>query len=543
MNAQHPFSRRSRVSRAATAGRLPGGDAHGFDTIVKYGIQLEKQPYIAVLIRLMGKEVLLMMKQRIKRIFFWVLILAALCTGTALADKFADTYTDEPPAEVLLHIHESYADYLMEDYIAINGTSKGDYGFALMAQGGRRVLVGYHDDGDGMAYWLRSGDAVPQGEGYAFFRRHPVGSWISQGNTSAVYDSDLGFDVIRIDKEHEEYWSQSASYHWSDGAFRLCAFMDRDEGFERAYVTDGGVSYYNFTEDRKLGRVSGVVQRNLRYVSFCELPKTHARAEEELSVAPDIPEGGLNAQSIRFTGGRKYEVYLGPGEGYGRSGDGKATVSTNDWIQVFGEENGWIMIQYDISRDHMRIGWIRESALPSNTQVDQLNFSPVAAYTARSVTVTDDPLFSRASVLTLPQGIWVEWLATMGDWAYVESSTGDLIRGFVPVDALTTDVVFHLENHPDTAMQRYPLAGTLTIEPSGGITLSVTASSCTPGGQAAAAFALYDVTTGQRIVTALPDVSGFYGQGIADADVYDLLIVPLDAQGREDLSQAVSVQR
>lgn len=483
------------------------------------------------------------MKQLIGKGIFLMLILTTLCMTAAQADRFADTYTDEPPVEVLLHILENYPEHLMEDYIAITGTSRGDYGFALMSQGRSRILLGYRDDGRGMAYWMRNADAVPQGEGYAFFRRHSADAYVSQGNTGATHADALGFDVIRIDPEHEEYWAQSVSYHWRSGGFRLDAYMDRDEGFERAYVTDDGVSYYDFTNAKRLGRVAGTVQRELRYVSFTALPKTWAQARRSLSVAPDIPAGELSAQSVRFTGGRKYEVYQGPGECYGRSGGGKASVSTNDWIQVFGRENGWIMIQYDVSGDHMRIGWIREGALPDDAAVPALRFSPVAAYTTRSVVMTDDPLFSGASVLTLPQGIWVEWLATMGDWAYVESSTGDLVRGFVPVSALTRDVVFHLEKHPDASLQRYPLSGTLTIGTSGRITLSVTAASCMPNGQPAASFLVYDVTTGQRILAAMRGPEGFAGQGSAGVEVCDLLIVPVDAQGVEDRSQAVSVQR
>ena len=483
------------------------------------------------------------MKQLIKKVIFWMLILTTLCAGTALADRFSDTYTNEPPVQVLLHIQERYPDYLMEDYISIAGTSKGDYGFALMSQGHSRVLLGYHDDGDGMAYWMRNADAVPQGEGYAYFRRHTAGEEISQGNSNAAYVDALGFDVIRIDKAHEEYWMQTVSYHWRSGSFRLYAYMDREAGYEQAYVTDSGVSYYNFTDVEKLGRVAGTVQRDLRYVSFDALPKTRAQARKSLSVAPEIPSGELAAQSIKFTGGRKYEVYQGPGEGYGRGGNGKAAVSTNDWIQVFGREDGWIMIQYDLSRDHMRIGWIRESALPSGVQVPELRFSSRAAYTTRSVSLTDDPLFTGDTVLTLPQGAWVEWLATMGEWAYVESSTGDQIRGFVPRSALTTDAVFHLENHPDQSLQQYPLRGTLTIASSGKVTLAITSADVRPNGQDAAVFMLYDVTTGQKLAAATRSADGFYGQGTADPDVYDLLIVPVDAQGYEDRTQAISIQR
>lgn len=149
------------------------------------------------------------MKQLLKLVVIGTLLLLTFCAGSAFADRFADTYVDEPPVEVLLHIQEKYSDYLMEDYITISGTSKGDYGFALMSQNGHRVLLGYHDDGSGMKYWIRNSDAVPQGDGYVYFKRHANSTYISHGNATATYDNALGFDVIRIDKEHEEYWSQT----------------------------------------------------------------------------------------------------------------------------------------------------------------------------------------------------------------------------------------------------------------------------------------------------------------------------------------------
>ena len=111
------------------------------------------------------------MKQTIRRMLACLLLLTALCTGPALTDRFGDAYTDPPPPTVLAHIAESCPGYLLEDYITINGTEKGNYAFALISQGAGRVLLGYRDEGS----WLRNADAVPQGEGYAFFRRHVEG--------------------------------------------------------------------------------------------------------------------------------------------------------------------------------------------------------------------------------------------------------------------------------------------------------------------------------------------------------------------------------
>ena len=114
-------------------------------------------------------------------------------------------------------------------------------------------------------------------------------------------------------------------------------------------------------------------------------------------------------------------------------------VSTNDWIQVFGEENGFLMIQYDISRERMRIGFIDAQALPNNVDVGELIYEPVVARLKHDAAVTDDPLHSRSAAARLIEGETVMWLATMGEWAYIEEPEG-LVRGFVPVDALMTNL-------------------------------------------------------------------------------------------------------
>lgn len=368
------------------------------------------------------------------------LLVTLLSMGSACADRFGDTYTDAPPTEVLSHLNEHFSTYLLEDYVAISGTSKGDYGFALLSQKAERVLVGYHSNGSGMEYWLKNANAVPQGKGWVFFQRHSANSIISWGNTNATYQDALGFNVIYIDPENEEYWSQSVSYHWRDGSFQLDEYMDRSKGHETAYVTDDGVSYYDITVAKSLGSVKGTIQRNLRYVSFSTLPKTKAQAKEKLTVAPAIPQGELSAESVKFTGGKRYEVYAAPSSSSLRGANGKAVVSTNDWIQVFGSENGYILIQYAISEDRMRFGYIKEEALPKKKAVQELSWPhAVSASITQRTALTDDPLNSQNALLTLPQGSRVTFLAVMGDWAYVESTDGEWARGFVPQNVVNCE--------------------------------------------------------------------------------------------------------
>jgi len=91
------------------------------------------------------------------------------------------------------------------------------------------------------------------------------------------------------------------------------------------------------------------------------------------------------------------------------------------------------MIQYDITRDHMRIGWIDAAALPSDVTVPHLSLTPIQAWLLSGTNVTDDPLGSGEACAYLGEGVSVQWLATMGEWAYVESTDGSLTRGFVPL--------------------------------------------------------------------------------------------------------------
>ena len=128
--------------------------------------------------------------------------------------------------------------------------------------------------------------------------------------------------------------------------------------------------------------------------------------------------------------GRNHKVYMGPGERFPRSGNGKGTVSTNGWVQVFGEYNGWLMVQYHIDAGRYRIGWIKEPALKKGVYVRELSFfyedtqeilTPCA--------LTDDPLGSGTAVVELEPGTTVRHLEFLGeDWEYVEATVdGDIL--------------------------------------------------------------------------------------------------------------------
>jgi len=188
--------------------------------------------------------------------------------------------------------------------------------------------------------------------------------------------------------------------------------------------------------------VAGVTNRDLQYFDLSDLPRTPKEAEKVLSMPPYIPQGGLSAQVVDFEGGHRFPVYAGPGTDYHRPVNGKCVVSTNDWIQVFGQENGWLLIQYDRSADSMRFGYIpadslKESAVSIN-DINDLEFVRFPVKTLQAAELTDDPLFGCEALAQIPQGVSLTYLTRLADWAYVEylPAAGEKMRGFIPFTAI-----------------------------------------------------------------------------------------------------------
>ena len=158
---------------------------------------------------------------------------------------------------------------------------------------------------------------------------------------------------------------------------------------------------------------------------------------EQTALPAESPLPELKAQLADFPADQKYPVYTGPGTNYERARQNKAAVSTNDWIQVFGTENGYLMIQYAVTASQYRIGYIDASSLPGNIDAGPLALASLPALILQETALTDDPLGEGQPLHTLSAGTEVQWLAVMGGWAYLEwTGDGQPVRGFVPADAV-----------------------------------------------------------------------------------------------------------
>lgn len=316
-------------------------------------------------------------------------------------------------------------------YAAFEDTIGDSFAFAIVTSGSANTLYGFRRENGQWTYYLKTAAALPQQSGVFY---------LQNGKGTSFFDRIETRDTLEIgfrDAGNEEYWSFSAAFQvTSAGQWRL-RYMH--SYLNPSFFATVGEDHISYCDDvyRPQQTVEGVVETNLRYFDWSAFPKTAERARAKLTNPPALPASSqLIAQNVKLTGGQKFAVYSGPGEWYQRGASGKAAVSTNDWIQVFGVENGYILIQYAVSSSQMRFGYIPQSADASFRT--ELNFSYDTAVMLSTASLTDDPLYSCQPLCTLWAGQQVKWLAVMGDWVYVEADggQGQPVRGFVPGSAV-----------------------------------------------------------------------------------------------------------
>lgn len=134
----------------------------------------------------------------------------------------------------------------------------------------------------------------------------------------------------------------------------------------------------------------------------------------------------------------KWDVYSGPGTQYYREANGKASVSTNDWVQVFGREGEWVLIQYRVSGAKLRFGYVHQSALADLSQAPELKFESVTLEQDNDF-VTSDPLGASERIDLSGESWPMTRLAVLGGetWMYVELTlpNGKPARMFAEISA------------------------------------------------------------------------------------------------------------
>ena len=138
-----------------------------------------------------------------------------------------------------------------------------------------------------------------------------------------------------------------------------------------------------------------------------------------------------------FAPGQQFEVYSGPGTQYAREANGRALVSTNDWILVFGEENGWLLIAYRVNADTVRVGYIQATQQQAGVDVPPLAWAGETCEIYDRLSSDPTGYFNQSDeLLTQEEGTL---LGALGEeWGYVQSQRADgtPVRGFIHIESL-----------------------------------------------------------------------------------------------------------
>lgn len=359
----------------------------------------------------------------IKRIAALLLCLALMLSLVPVAAADAGL----PQTVATYFSNAKYKNYTIEDSIEIH-----NYCFVVLKNGKENILYAFRKTNGNYKFWMRNKTAVPQGANA--IELFDYTGKVVDGCNAKMVNPTVGIQYYTEDHEDVD---KVLAYSLSNGAWILKAYINTKADVAVSFMNNT-LTYHRYSNGAKQGVVEGTFQRDIRHTSVAAIPTSLKSAQSKLTTAPELPtDSELVAQEVKFTGGQKYEVYSGPGKDFLRGSNNKAAVSTNDWIQVFGEEDGWILIQYAINKDTYRFGYIDAASLPKDAKVDELDFNAAEAIAQATVAITDDPLFSATTLATLPADTQVTWLATMGSWAYVATEIDSTpVRGFIPAKAL-----------------------------------------------------------------------------------------------------------
>lgn len=256
-------------------------------------------------------------------------------------------------------------------------------------------------------------------------------------------------DIDQLGTSGDTLFRMVFQFNGSDDDWNIIRIWDTQNRYISAEFDSTKVyEYYDYKSSNVRSSYALKLYRNLKDAKLSDFAKSGGsvdpekpQKQHEYSSTPiALPQSSefIADNGVSFEPNKRYAVYSGPSENAVRGANNKAVVSTNDWIQVFGREGDWVLVNYGIGKNHYRFGYIKASSLPNGYTARELSWIDMPAKVLSNVIVTDDPFYSQAELVTIQADTQVLWLGTLGDWAYVES---DNFRGFIPLS--------YLGVHPD----------------------------------------------------------------------------------------------
>lgn len=374
-----------------------------------------------------------------KKVVFCLLI-CSIIMFCGLKVGCADEILSNEALQKATHmIVTEYSEYEVESSLFVSGTEHLIY---LLRNDDERRLVVLNVSLSACDILFDTRDAIPQTELPAYITCRPkgleYGFMVSEKNTITHISDGNNFLVVVFDGETYE---ETAFFQWKDNTYHLVEYSKRVQRFVNI---ENDVMYFSNLGSGYDGMAKYRIDAGIRNLNFDllpygieQLPQTQQGIPVIVCVENGFPKASLGLQNASFASNKRYDVYMGPGKSYGRSGNGKAVVSTNDWIQVFGKYSGWLLIQYGIKEGQYRFGWIQDEALPKDEKVKELEFSCgeriLIGREDSRFCLTDDPLGTKNSILEIKGVTEVDVLARLGiNWVYIRLNyEGKIYYGFI----------------------------------------------------------------------------------------------------------------
>ena len=239
--------------------------------------------------------------------------------------------------------------------------------------------------------------------------------------------------------------SECYTFTWEDGQYilqRAEYFVDSNHAYSNSCMRQGGGMLFWQSGPANTFLPIGEAEWWTESITLAEfnieqMPRTLMEVRTMRMTSTALWEDG-DSLSVRekwagVKNGKTLPVYSAPDANSYRSGSGKAAVSLKGYADILAVQDGWTLIQYEVSNRTSRIGWV-ETVLGEG---GENQFAATPLVTAADTFLTDDPFVSQFEQVQIPKGTELIGLAQCGEfYAYVEYRVDKLYRGFVPLKDL-----------------------------------------------------------------------------------------------------------
>lgn len=346
------------------------------------------------------------------RVIAQLLLLLLVC-GVAMAEE------NNFPAEIKQYFES-------EKILEIESYRSSEQLFAAIArdQNHERVLYAFQQINGKWGCFAKTKNAIPKTELKAFVS---VSDTYQDSNVEGIQNTpNISIWFMEPDEDHYELW--------------MDFLLDGDRYILRDVIPHhGSIRYENgavfIYEDDCFASQRGYVQypASTDLTAFvCDDFLSCAKKWDEkyYELTKDVYFDDSHPLLYYWPTNQIIPVYSAPTKTAFVEANGKAKVSTNDWILIYGSDKDYYFIQYAINESAMRFGYIPRQSLNYSTPLEMM-WSNQKATVKSKTNLINDPLGSKTKIKSIVAGTEVEVLSFLNGWAYVEYRSASIIRGFL----------------------------------------------------------------------------------------------------------------